>query len=196
MPFVCTFFFFNLFPQSSLNVFNGAEAEVHTSSDSKMKSVSSPPTHPTSFLMFMGYSHHLSSAFYIWLKKINFFKDKSIITHRIKWLLSFKMAPLGTHALTVVMLLLLWTFLKLVFWNWLQRHFANHVLEKPSPCSWVSAPSLWPLLSSPVSLFFCWLCYPTRLCRSQWPKGAQKVGTLAGWLEQELVGRTEADWVQ
>lgn len=103
------------------------------------------------------------------------------------------MAPLGSHALTVVTLLLLWTFLKLFFWSCLQRHFANHILEKPSQCSLVSTPSLWPLLSSPVLLFFCWLCSPTRLCWSQWPKDAQKAGALAEGLEQELIGHTEAE---
>lgn len=56
-----------LFFQSFLSskFFMGANAEAHECLDSKMKSVSSPPTHPTNFLMFMGYSHHLSSAFYI-----------------------------------------------------------------------------------------------------------------------------------
>lgn len=79
-----------------------------------------------------------------------------LITHRIKWLLSFKMVPLGGHALTVVTLVLLRTFLKLFFCNCLQRHFVNHI-EEPPRCLLVTNHiplSLRPLLSSFLSFAF------------------------------------------
>lgn len=74
------------------------------------------------------------------------------------------MVPLGSHALPVMTLLLLRTFLKLFFWNCLQRHFANYV-KKKAISVFISQTLLPVIMTSPlflpVLLFFCWLCFPT-----------------------------------
>lgn len=114
------------------------------------------------------------------------------------------MVPLRGHVLTVVMLVLLRIFLKLFFWNWLYRHFTNHV-KKPPQCLLVTdypPLSLWRLLSL-VLLFLCWFSSSTHLCRSQYPKKPQKMGVLARVPGARILGYTETEccigrilWIQ
>lgn len=162
MPFVCSgfFFFFLIFCHKVshiLRVFNSGWCRSTQcwiwSLDYEIKNVSIPPAHPTNFLVFHGLEPSLEQCFLTLTMNST---AKSIITHRIKWLLSFKMVPLGGHALTVVTLVLLRTFLKLFFWNHLQRHFIKHI-EKPPRCLLVTnyTPlSLWPFLSPFLSFAF------------------------------------------